>query len=818
VSWTLQAQKEIWRKTIGRSPMISRISYLKNMGVFVNFNWTENVKSRNGVVADFKKINVIYGRNYSGKTTLSRVFRGLERRGLPDGYGQAEFEVVEPTGSTTSIADLSNTNLSVRVFNDDFVRENLRFIFDPDEDLNSFAILGSSNAKVEEEISRLVAQLGSSDEVLKTGLHLDHWKAEELLRNDQETYNQAFQSIDAKLRLKALDRGTGIKYRPERFGDQNYTVAKLTNELEVVLGAEYNRPGPDDLDSMQQQLLETPKQPAKRLVAPGGALASLCSRATELLERRIGETGKIAKLVENAVLNRWVSEGRILHKGRETNCSFCDNKVSDSRWDELNRHFDQESEKLEADIRSCLEVLKAEAGKLVEAFRPLETEVYQEFRAEVNMLKEKYGDLASTYLRSLETITEMLTKRLEAILSPLSLPAVTDSTEGIKSVFDQYELLRSKSEAYTSKLKHKQEQARHALRLVEVHDFGKTIDYLKEVSRVQSLEATAFRSQKGLEAIDHQIDEVQRQIASKRRELNDEEEGAKKVNEYLTSFFGHEFLSLQAIEEENVEVGESKKIKFRVVRDNQKAHHLSEGECSLVAFCYFVAKLRDTETVGKLPVIWIDDPISSLDANHIFFLYSLIKAEIVDKNIFDQLFISTHNLEFLKFLKRLNGGILNTAGKYVIHEKGYYMVSRDGRASKLSLLPKYLQDYVTEFNYLFSQIHHCSTIGEITDKNYTVFYNFGNNARKFLEIYLYYRYPDNTDDTQKLKRFFASEPVPSVLLDRMNNEYSHLAGSFERGAIPVDAPEMKKSAQMIIKRLKEIDEPQYNSLVASIGS
>lgn len=90
----------------------------------------------------------------------------------------------------------------------------------------------------------------------------------------------------------------------------------------------------------------------------------------------------------------------------------------------------------------------------------------------------------------------------------------------------------------------------------------------------------------------------------------------------------------------------STKIRFEVMRDGKKAYHLSEGECSLLAFCYFLAKLDDIETRDSKPIIWIDDPISSLDGNHIFFIYSLLNAGIVSTGIFKQLFISTHNLDF----------------------------------------------------------------------------------------------------------------------------------------------------------------------------
>lgn len=93
------------------------------------------------------------------------------------------------------------------------------------------------------------------------------------------------------------------------------------------------------------------------------------------------------------------------------------------------------------------------------------------------------------------------------------------------------------------------------------------------------------------------------------------------------------------------------KTRFEIIRNGEKAYHLSEGECSLIAFCYFLAKLQDVETKGSKPIIWIDDPISSLDSNHVFFVYSLINAEIIAKDEFEQIFISTHNLDFLKIFE-----------------------------------------------------------------------------------------------------------------------------------------------------------------------
>ena len=102
--------------------------------------------------------------------------------------------------------------------------------------------------------------------------------------------------------------------------------------------------------------------------------------------------------------------------------------------------------------------------------------------------------------------------------------------------------------------------------------------------------------------------------------MNDEQKGAEKVREYLSEFFGQLQLSLKAEKENETD----KSYKFSILRDGNPAYNLSEGECNMIAFCYFMAKLEDVSTQGKKPIIWIDDPISSLDSNHIFCVYSLI--------------------------------------------------------------------------------------------------------------------------------------------------------------------------------------------------
>ena len=273
------------------------------------------------------------------------------------------------------------------------------------------------------------------------------------------------------------------------------------------------------------------------------------------------------------------------------------------------------------------------------------------------------------------------------------------------------------------------------------------------------------------------------------------------MNEILQNYFGHRFIELRAVKSEKEEG-----IYFDVFRQDKKAYNLSEGERNLVAFAYFVARLDDIDTVSEKPIIWIDDPISSLDANHVFFIFSLIDQQIVSKQKWVQLFISTHNLDFLRYLKRI----------HTDKQRAWFLLERQNEQSYLHCMPKYMKEHVTEFNYLFHQIYKCSQATE--NENHELFYNFGNNARKFLEAYLYYKYPDNETNSlhKKMKRFF-SDGCAATTIDRVDNELSHLEGLIERGMSISDHAEIKKCAQFILNTIKDKDHEQYNAFCESIG-
>ena len=101
------------------------------------------------------------------------------------------------------------------------------------------------------------------------------------------------------------------------------------------------------------------------------------------------------------------------------------------------------------------------------------------------------------------------------------------------------------------------------------------------------------------------------------------------------------------------------------------------------------------------------------------------------------------------------------------------------------------------------------------------FYSFGNNLRKFLEAFLFFKYPhhdDKNDSLERIKKFFGEADAAAItLVNRLNNEFSHLESMPDRGFKPVDIPEISKVATFVLDKIYTSDATQYNALLKSIG-
>lgn len=586
---------------------IKKIDLIKNMAVFQDFRWASSVRDKGNNIAELNKINILYGRNYSGKTTLSRIFRSLETGSISDKYNSPRFQLSFEDGNNVTQEDLNNHGRVIRVFNEDFVKENLRFIIDDEQTINSFAILGEDNTKLEKEIERLETELG--DEEDKSGLIGTLLQAGDNFNQTRQAYDKIKSQLERKLRDKANAAGTGIKHN-KSFGDANYNVLKLKTDITTVIESSYSPLTDEQVSECHNLLKEEPKHEVPDLPSFDLQFSKIASKAKELIEKKIQASEPIKDLLNDAALATWVRMGRDQHQGKREKCAFCGSDLPSDLWEKLDKHFNQESEELRTDLDSVLTLIERECVRVPNLLNINISDFYSKFTNDLNLLAKQFSDQSNFYCTSLDSIKEQVEKRKDDIFTPRTFHEPESVGSVLNSVRDSFEKLRTESNQFTASLSADQLNARTALRLHEVHTFISNTNYEDECRTIDGLKVAMDTAEKIRDSAKSRVDTIQLEISEQKARLKDESKGADQVNFYLNNFFGHQFLSLQAIEENSEDM--SSGYRFEVIRNNKKAFHLSEGECSLIAFCYFMAKLEDIETKGNQPIIWIDDPVSSL--------------------------------------------------------------------------------------------------------------------------------------------------------------------------------------------------------------
>jgi len=779
---------------------------IDKFGLFNNYDWKKSVGSKEL----FRNLNIIYGRNYSGKTTLARIFKSLQDGEIHKNYLDSKFKVTFSDGKEITQDNILSldADCKIRVYNTDFVNENLSWLHNEDGSIKPFTILGAKNIELDKKIKLIDEQLGSIEE--KKGLLFTHETETQLFDNKKRQKEQSNKSLNDKLREKAVE----IKRTSTIYNYPTYQINTIKSDISKVKPDSFLT---DDIIFNKTKLLkEETKIDIKKLIEKKPNFDKYSKEVTEILSQKIKATETLKHLIENAVLQEWARKGIELHKKTRTDCGFCGNPIPADLWDKLDLHFNKESEELRNRIKSKVLTLK-NSKEAINTFVSLKKEdFYQKLQPSYETIELEWKNNCEAYLEALDQLIDSLETREKDIFNASIRPKCIDPSDDILETFTKFNKLIDEHNSSSSSLKEAQEKIRLELRMSEVAEFAKTIEFESHNKAIAVLDEDMRLKNATNLLVKKKIEELLEEKRQLEAEAKDESKGAELVNQHLAHYFGHEELKLEAI-------GDSPDIEFKITRDNDDAKNLSEGECSLISFCYFIARMEDEmkdELNLKKLIIYIDDPISSLDSNHIFFMYSLIESIIGKPKKYGQLFISTHNLDFLKYLKKLT-----SPEKYqpistvkAIDGRQHFLIERKDKSSTyIKLAPKYLKNYITEFNYLFNQIHHCAN-SDVETISHTYQYNFGNNMRKFLEAYLFYKYPSHLIGLDKrLEKFFDQDSITINLINRLINEYSHLGEHFERGMEPIDAEAISKIAKAVLDRIKETDKDQYEALVESIN-
>jgi len=484
--------------------MILKFNNLQKVGVFKDFSWDQCVKNKKGETVFFDKLNILYGQNYSGKTTLSRIIRSLETGKFSNKYIDAQFSIFFDGEEELTNIHLGNNQYNIRVFNEDFIRDNIEFISDPDKTITPFAILGERNKDIEKEIDRLQKILG--DEKLVTGLYAAH----KGYRTKYNIYNEDLKNIEKILQKSLAEKATGkeigIKYK-KKFDKIYYDIKALRSDIKIVNSNKFDALTDEQIINSEFLLNENVKDPIKEIQMPLLNFEVLQESVSKVVTKVVGKTDKINSLIKNAILNKWVKEGKSLHAPNST-CGFCNGIISLGRWNELEKHFDEESENLEKEISNLLIQIENEIERLKSFQFYKENSFYNKFRKELNIIQDAIEVLTKEYIISLNILKKQVVTRKNAILEAKDFHYESDKSKSLQDAFENLKYLRHQSNYYGENLKSDKELAKENLRLQDVYEYLKEIRYSDTILRINHLKELLFEIEQDEMSIGYEINNL----------------------------------------------------------------------------------------------------------------------------------------------------------------------------------------------------------------------------------------------------------------------------------------------------------------------
>jgi wobble nucleotide-excising tRNase len=737
--------------------MIRRIHRIEDFGVFQDYRWPD-------ALPNFKQLNLLYGWNYAGKTTVSRIFRCFEQKTLHADFAGAQVQLMDNSGTIHHLSSPHSAPV-FRVFNSDFIRENLSF---EDGSASPILVLGAEDIAKQRTLTNKRNERDGLNSNL--GVNLINKKSKQ-------------EYIDKQLTRYARD------FIKIPLAEVNYDKRRFLTQVKNCMDKPYEHIlSENDVSKYLAIHGSKEKKPSLSLktikLTP---FLAIKDKVALLLARTVRANVSIQRLKDNPAIEAWVNEGRVLHDGRSM-CEFCGQVFPSDLLTRLTGHFSADYD----DMLAKLHNLEVEIKKACDEDPVLEqwNDFYPEFVKCFTDQKTLLNDAINLRTKSLRILEDAIVAKRTKVFTSVDCPHVVDPTDDIATYVEAINNTIAEHNQRTEVF----DANRHdAFRKLERHYaslFAREEGYIEVVRQISDLEIEISEQNRKISDLNFDIRQLE-------EELSDAAKGAERINELLAAYFGKNDLRIE-VSAEN---------RFQISRGYNIAKNLSEGEKTAIAFAYFITRVHD----GRYPLsdmrVVIDDPISSLDSNHLFNTYAMIKTQLVGCQ---QLFLSTHSYEFFNLIREWVAEDERDTKKPQADWKkwGVFLVKRtDHGTSTLEEIPKELLKFKSEYHFLFSTLYHFNRSGA---GDFNCLLSLPNIVRRYMEAFGGVMIPRSTGLKGKLDRIFP-DPILRERIWKFINHYSHNTTITRSLTIP-DLSECTAVVEACLNAVKRWNEEYFHDL------
>lgn len=566
-------------------------------------------KEKEEILTD-KKVNLFYGLNGTGKSTLSEYLR----------------QQASPIFSQCKIEGLKNTD-TVLVYNQKFVQET----FYQAKGIQGIFTLSKENAEAKKELDTARASI----EQLNTQREkLEQEKAEYEQEHDRICNKCKDKAWEIKKQCLANDNVLefcleGCKNSKESLFNNLLKIEKAANTIDYTIDELKKDAGELKGETQEKEYL------SKLTINVGDIEQS------ELLSKTIigNDSSPVAALIKELNNPDWVNEGmKYIHLNghEESLCPFCQQKtITQNFVKHIHDYFD---EGYKQDITQIKQMITRYDKEINRVYNYLDNIKAHEY---LKSHKEMLNGLASSLISELQQNLFKLREKERNPSIHITLQSYSETITDINYYIDE---ANGKIDSYNKSIANK-EAAKADIK----NRFWRLMREKYNDIIVQYKDGEKFYSQKTkpivniLSKLDADEQHLNEQALRAQKKTRNIDAAIVNINRGLAEIGITDFSIEKCPEEQGL---------YQLKRENSDKDvftTLSEGEKMIISFLYFVELCKGEPDAKKLmgqKIVVIDDPISSLSQMYIFSIATLIRSEFLKGAKYDQLFILTHSLYF----------------------------------------------------------------------------------------------------------------------------------------------------------------------------
>ena len=360
-------------------------------------------------------------------------------------------------------------------------------------------------------------------------------------------------------------------------------------------------------------------------------------------------TTQFAEFVKRIQALDWIDAGhRRFHDTANGCCPYCQKPLDDDFEEKFASCFDEEYQKSVEMIRDFRERYRQHMGTIYSIINnALQQETLPSISDQVDKIRLQLDNISQITKGNLAMIDRKISNPAEMVW----LDDLTGKLLDINySMNDCNKYIDENNRIVASLKKSKAECIDRVWGLIAYRMQGEVDTYKQTLTDNQNALAT--------------LDKESRDISNRQREITDR---LKELNKSSTTIQAaidsmNKLLRDSGFEGFEIIKSDAAKDAYKVVRPDKKvAIRLSDGERHFLSFLYFYSQVKGCNPDGtrKDKIVVIDDPVSSLDGNALFIISSIVREMIeicynssdyrgqkLKGDYIKQIFILTHNAQF----------------------------------------------------------------------------------------------------------------------------------------------------------------------------